>query len=225
MKNNSLTFAIVVLLIAVISVPGCNKTNSRKIPKNFDYGTWTGTTYRNDFFGFSITVPEGWHVTGSEDMKAVIQEGQNLIEDALDKSEVEKMAKIADITTANLFMVARYSDEQAMEQEASNPNIVLIVENLGTLGKQIDLAKYVSLYRQNLTKAAPGIVFKSETTKTIGGQEFTSLQLQFSTQGILISQEHLICLKNGFSVTFALTTLDDSEKQPLDDIMATLKWD
>ena len=225
MKKNSLTFAIVALLIAIISIPGCDKTNSRKIPQNFDYGTWTGTTYRNDFFGFSITIPEGWHVTGSEDMKTMIQEGQAMMEDALDKSEVEKMTKLADITTANLFMVARYTDEQAMEQGVSNPNIVLVVENLGAAGKQIDRAKYVRLYRQNVAKAAPGIVFKSETTKNIGGQEVTSLQVQFTTQGIIVSQEHLVCLKNGFSVVFALTTLDDSEKPSLDDIMATLKWD
>ena len=74
MKKNSLAIAVVVLLLAVISVPGCNRANSRKIPKDFDYGTWTGTTYRNDFFGFSITVPEGWHVTGSDGMKTMIQD-------------------------------------------------------------------------------------------------------------------------------------------------------
>ena len=138
---------------------------------------------------------------------------------------MEKMVKIADITTANLFLVSLYSDEQVLELESSNPNIVLVVENLGAFGKRIDQAKYVSLTRQNLTKAIPGIVFKSETNKTIGGQEFTSLQTQLTTQEILISQEQLICLKNGFAIAFTLTTLDDSEKPLLDDIMATLKWD
>ena len=225
MKKNSLTIAIIVFLIAIIFVPGCNKANSRKIPKDFDYGTWTSTTYRNNFLGFSITVPEGWHVTGSDGMKTAIQDGQNLLDDAINKSEVEKMVKMADITTANLFLVSRYSDEQAMELEAFNPNIGLLAENLGAAGKRIDLAKYVSLYRQNVTKAIPGIVIKSETKKAIGGQEFTSVQVQFTTQGILISQEHLMCLKNGFAVTFVLTTLDESEKPLLDDIMTTLKWD
>ena len=225
MKKNILTIAIIVFLIAIIFVPGCNKANSRKIPKDFDYGTWTGTTYRNDFFGFSITIPEGWHVTGSDGMKTAIHEAQDLLGDAINQSEMEKMVKISDITTANLFLVSRYSDEQAMELEAFNPNIGLFAENLGEAGKRIDQAKYVSLFRQNLTKAIPGIVFKSETNKTIGGLEFTSVQTQFTIQEILISQEHLVCLKNGFAITFVLSTLEESEKSLLDDIIATLKWD
>ena len=227
MKKKSLPIAVVILLIAVASVSGCNKTNSnpREIPKDFDYGTWAGTTYRNDFFGFFITVPEGWYIAGNDEMKTLNQEGYSLIEDALDRSEVEKIVRIAEITTANLLMVSPHSEEQAIEQEVSNPNIVLSAENIGASGTQTDRAEYVSLFRQSLTKAIPGVVFKSKTNKTIGGQEFTSLQAQFSTQGILVSQEYLFCIKNGFAVTFILTTLDDSEKPLLDDIMATLKWD
>jgi len=214
---------VAVLLFTVISMPGCNKT--RKIPKDFDYGTWTGSTYRNDFFGFSITVPEGWYVSGEAEMKSIMKEGQALLEDVTNKAEMKKQMKMADISTANLFMAARYSTEKAIELEESNPNIVLIAENLASVGQKTDRAKYVNLLRQNLTKSMPGVVIKSETTKSIGGQEFTALQIQFSTQGILISQEHLVCVKNNFAVIFGLTALDDSEKKQLDDIMATLKWD
>ena len=219
MKKLALTFVIVALLFAVVSMPGCN--NSRKIPKDFDYGNWTGTTYRNDFFGFSITVPEGWYIGGKEEIKAVIDESKGMI----DNKELQKQLKIAEITTANLFFTSQYTEEEALEKEASNPNIVLIVENLSAGKRQIDRAQFANSYRQNLSKAVPGLVVKSQTEKSIGGQEFTSLQLQFTMNDTLIFQEHLVCVKNGFAVTFGLTTLDDSEKPLLDDIMATLKWD
>ena len=203
----TLAFTVVAILFAVVTMPGCNK--SRKIPKDFDYGSWTGSTYRNDFFGFSITVPEDWHIAGKEEMKALLEDAE------------------ADASTAGLFYTARYSADDFMknENEDFNPNIVLIVENLSLPGRKIDTTKYVSLYRKNLSPAMPGHAIQSETNKTIGGQEFTSLQSQSNFEGIHISQEHLICVKNNYAVIFVLTTLDDSEKPQLDDIMATLKWD
>ena len=225
MKKFTITLVIAMLLIAVVSLTGCNK--SRKIPNaiptNFDYGSWIGSTYRNDFFGFSITVPNDWHIAGKEDMKAMIQDAQDM--DIWNKDELERQKKIAGETTANLFFVARFTDEEAMEKEVFNPNINLTVENVSLPGKQIDQASYVNILRQNLSKALPGLVIKSQTNKTIGSQEFTSLQLQFSIEDVFIFQESLICMKNGYAMLFVMTNIDDSEKQQLDDIMATLKWD
>jgi len=225
MKKFALTFVIAMLLYAVVSVPGCDKSRKipNKIPTNFDYGSWTESTYRNDFFGFSVTVPKNWHISGQEEIKAIIEEGKNL--DFMNKKEAEKQLKIAEVTTANLFMVARYTEEESMEKEESNPNIVLAAENISLPGKKIDHTQYINIYRQNLPKSIPSLVIKSQTNKMIGGQEFTSLQMQFTLEGMTISQEHLICVKNGFAILFGLTFLDDSDKQQLDDIMATLKWD
>ena len=226
MKRITIAFVVTVLLFAVVTMPGCN--NSRKIPNkiptDFDYGSWTGSTYRNDFFGFSITVPENWYVSGKEEMKAIIETGRDML-DISSNEEMSKRAKIADVTSANLFFTARFSNEEAMEREVSNPNIVLIAENLSSLGKKIERGEYVTAMRQNLGKAIPGLIIKSQHNKTIGGHEFTSLQVQFSIEGTTINQEQLLCLKNDFALCFGLTTLDDSEKKQLDDIMATLKWD
>jgi len=52
-----------------------------------------------------------------------------------------------------------------------------------------------------------------------------SLQVQINFEGIPVSQEYLICLRNGYAMSFILTNRDDPDKQQLDDIMATLKWD
>jgi len=225
MKKFALTFVIAMLLYAVVSVPGCDKSRKipNKIPSNFDYGSWTGSTYRNDFFGFSITVPENWYVSGDEDMKIKMDRAQDM--DFVNNEEAKKQRKVADITTANLLFTARYSTEEAIKKQVSNPNIALIAENLPSGAQQIDRAKYVKAYCQGISQVTPDLVIKSQTNKTIGGQEFTSVEVQFSIQEVPIYQEHLICLKNDFALCFALSSLDDSEKQQLDDIMATLKWD
>ncbi|MCL2347878.1 MAG: hypothetical protein FWC50_06395, partial [Planctomycetaceae bacterium] len=70
MKKFSTIITVVFLFFTLVTTTGCPP--SRKIPKDFDYGNWTGSTYKNDFFGFSITVPESWHIFGKEKMKTLI---------------------------------------------------------------------------------------------------------------------------------------------------------
>ena len=221
MKKICFATPVVFLFFVVIFLSGCD--NPRKIPKDFDYGTWTGSTYKNDFFGFSITVPENWHIANKEEVKTLMQEGQDA--DFINKNEMEKINKAAEISQAYLFYVSRYTDEEAMEKEVANPFFTLAAENISLPEKKIDLAQYVKLTRQNLAKIAPGARVKSETNKTLDGKEFTLLQVEIKTQGITISQEMLICLEKNFALAFSLTTLDDEEKEQLDAIMATLKWE
>ena len=178
MKKICFFAAVVFLFAAAVCVTGCNP---RKIPANFDYGSWTGSTYRNDFFGFSISVPKDWHIAGKEEMKALTQESQNM--DFVNKEEMKKMAKIAEITTAKLFMASRYTDEEAAKKEGGNPNIAVVAENLAASGVT-DRAKYVSLARQNIKQTVPGAVIKSETTKMIGGREFSSMNIELNIQGV-----------------------------------------
>ena len=160
-------------------------------------------------------------------MKALMKQGMEAMDEGSIGNQVEmkRLGEMVKITNVDLFFAARHSFEQAMEQEVSNPVISVAVENLGEFANQVDLPRYVNITRQNLAKAIPGVIIKSQTNKLINGQEFASVQFQFSIEGISILQENLICLKNGFAMSFALTFNDDSEKQQLDAIMATLKWD
>ncbi len=222
MRQDLRAITLCVLFALVVYMTGCK--NPRKIPDNFDYGHWTGTTYRNDFFGFELTVPADWHISG--DANAELREAMNTANELgfTNEKEAAKILKAAEVTTANLFMVARYTDEEATEKEAFNPNILSLAENISLPGKAVSQADYVQAFRQNATKTVPGLVILSEETKKIGNRDFTSLRASFGIQGVVIQQEHLIRLEKGFALVFALTWVDDQEKTKLDDIMATLSW-
>jgi hypothetical protein len=210
--------AFLVLPPAFVELHG----NSQRVPTDFDYGSWVGSTYKNDFFGFSITIPENWYILEKEERKASMKAGAEELKNAniFDKDEMERVTKITEITTANLFHVG-YPAEEAMEEE-SNRNLILSVEKVP---EKINRAQYVKITRQNFTKLSPNLVIKSETNKTIATQEFASLEIEFEVYGIPVYQEHLICLKNGFAVFFVLTWLENSDKEQLDAIMATLVWE
>ena len=234
----TLTFVVTVLLFAVVIMPGCNNSpNSTKemsipreleIPKNFDYGRWNGSTYRNDYFGFSITKPNEWAFAGDEELKAIDQDGAEIINSLRGDKKIvsEQDINLVEVMTANLFLITRYSDEEDLDVEDFNPNIILKVQKNSIPGRDVvlDQTEYVKAIRQGLSNV-PGCVIKSQTNKTIGGQEFTSLQGQLTFMDFVFSQEMLICFRNGYVMLFALTSFDDSEKIQLDDIMATLKWD
>ncbi len=221
MKRIYVSPIVVFLLFVLLLATGCN--NSRKIPSNFDYGYWDGSTYENDFFGMSITMPEDWHIAGKEEIEATGQDFENA--DFVDKKVMERTSKLVELTTADLFMVSRYTSDEAEEKEESNPTIGLIIEKLAFPGNLMSRAEYVEMSRKNLAKSIPGIVIKSETTKTINGQEFTSISVEFVAYEILIHQEYLICLKNNYALLFVTAWLNDSEKKQLDSIMDTLVWD
>jgi hypothetical protein len=209
---------MVLLLVTVFHTTGCG---SRKIPADFDYGNWTGSTYQNDFFGFSITVPEDWHIMEKEEMTAVRQSTPDA--DFVNKEKMKEVAELADITVADLFSAKRYTTEEAATKEGiSNTFIVARAENLPSLITTRE--QYVELTRQVIVEISPNMVIKSETDTSIGGMEFSSLKTELHVDGICIFQETLICLKSGFCLFFHLTWSDDSEKEQLDAIMATLKW-
>ena len=58
----------------------------------------------------------------------------------------------------------------------------------------------------------------------IGGREFASINIEFVIYGITTYQEILICVVNDFALQFYISWLDDSEKEQLDAIINTLKW-
>jgi len=221
MKKSIFVIAVAMLLFAAGSVQGSD--DSRTVPTDFDYGSWADSTYRNDFFGFSIMVPEGWYFSGTEKIDALREKASDA--GFIDQKEVKRLNKVIDITGASLVMTSPYPPEEALKKKILNPNLVLMAENISLSEQEIDLAAYVEISRQNLSKAIPGIIIKSETVKTVGGREFTSLETQFSAANLTISQESLVCLMNGFALVITMTSFDEASKKQLDDIVATLAWD
>src|SRR6185369_9138512 len=47
-----------------------------------DFGKLEGGAYSNDFFGFSLMLPEGWLVLGTDDNKKILDKGKQVIEES-----------------------------------------------------------------------------------------------------------------------------------------------
>ncbi|MDR0328095.1 MAG: hypothetical protein LBI05_07370 [Planctomycetaceae bacterium] len=230
MKKVSDAVMIAYLLFAILSLTSCNSReipvniDSSKIPENFDYGTWTGTTYHNDFFGFSITIPAYWHISSKDEMegnRADMLQGAEKFS-YIDPEEANKAAKITEATTAVLFNVTCYTEDEAITQGVSNQSITLVACNLS--GIRMSLEEYAEINREQLSQMMPDAVIKLGTNKTIGGTEFAVLNGEINLHGIHAHQEFLFCLKNNYGMTFSMAWVFDWEKEQFDDIMATLTW-
>lgn len=71
-----------------------------------DNGKVTDGVYRNDFFGFSYTVPEGWMVHGEETQKVMMETGKDLV--AGDDTTKRRMLDTASKRTYQLLTVFEY---------------------------------------------------------------------------------------------------------------------
>jgi hypothetical protein len=251
MQKNCFAFIVTFFLVAIVHTAGCgsreipanldsqeiltdfdaqnipSEFDNGEIPAEFDYGNWTDSTYQNDFFGFSITVPESWHITGKEEMAAAFQKVPEMdyAEDYVDTDEMKEMSKVYDRLVAGLFTAKPYkTSEEAMANGSINPTISMSAENLSTL-MITTREQYMELAREAIVKITHNTVIKSETNITIGGMEFTSLKMELNVDGVgCIHTETLFYLKNGYVLTISLVWVFDFEKEQLDDIMATLQW-
>jgi hypothetical protein len=218
MNRILLSIVIVCILFVVAFTAGCDSAKPKNaipqdvnrqaaIPqdvpaapasKTFDEGNWTGTIYQNDFFGFSITAPSNWHISGKGEAK---------------------------IIQSQLFVISRYSKEEAATRKGtSNPNILFTADKLPPQNSNMSPEELTKEYRAQIAKV-PGATIKQQTNKTIGGVRFSSIMVEVVTSaGNRAQQEQLYCLKNGFILAFSLTWVNAPEKKPLDDIMATLTW-
>ena len=218
MNRPLLLFAV--CLCVVFYTVGCTDDRRLPLPADFDYGSWVGSTYRNDFFGFSITVPEDWYISEIARTESFIRED---MPDAVfvNRDKAKEIREELNTTYAVLFHILRYSREEAERKNVINPNIVLMVESVG----RIDRSEYVEKSRQNLSELIPSVIVKSETNKILGGKEFMSLEYEFVVQGISLRAENLISMGNGFALNFTLVAVDSIGKELLDNIMATLVFD
>ena len=224
--NKNLLVALVVIcgIIGGIHSAVKNRARANKIPENFDYGSWNGNSYRNDFFGFSFDKPESWHIADEADLSFVNELDESEESGFSQSKKAKKLLEIADITTAHLFLIMRYGIDEAIEQELEfNPTIALVAENISA--SNINMLRYAELSKKHLPSVIPGIVIQPATVKKIGGKTFVSLSSEFIAYGDKVKIENLFLSNKRFALCFALSWQEDSEKQELDEIMSSLKWD
>lgn len=185
---------------------------SDKSTNEFDYGKVEGRIYSNEFFGFTMELPENWQILSEEANKNLMEQQKGRLK-AIDKIEVATLLTALQIKTEeddNLF----------------NANIVVVAESLKNNKRVNNAADYLMLTRKALDME-PGqrkYPDKALITHSFGGAEWAELNVLNLNEGDNFEQQYLSTLSNGFAVTIIKTYFGFHQKALLDKITETIEF-
>lgn len=196
----------------------CGKKNAGEA---FDYGTVTGTTYSNSFFGFTVSLPADWYVMDRAEIDRVQQLGAEAIPN---RSLKKELTKAMDVQNAILLMVQGYEPGMG---EGFNPNFQIVSENLSRYPN----IKTGEQYLQQALKTL-GMTGMSYATldvpigrTDIGGRVFHKIALEVMLGEGSLTQEMYAVVRDGFALAAVLNYVDEEQRAVLYSMLGTLRFD
>ena len=160
----------------------------------------TPVAYRNDYFGFTCTLPNDWYVLNSDEIKQVIGNTKDALGEG-DASDIIKKSLDDGTSTMDFYAVAG-SGTQTI-------NIVLgkgkLLERF--LSEQQLMQASVSLLTSALENMGATDVTHSAEKITVLGEEHSGLLVQANYQGVTIDETIFMIRKGSYLSTITITDL------------------
>ncbi|PZR20116.1 MAG: hypothetical protein DI539_11870 [Flavobacterium psychrophilum] len=188
----------VLLAFTFIALFSCNQKTTYEDIEGFDYGNIKENTYINKFFNIEMAIPDKWVVQNTDEMKELMKFSKE--KSGKNNKELDKIFKVAEITTANLLMVFRNAPGTTT---SFNPNFVLSAENLQN--NSIRTAKeYITQAKKTLESISEGktSITQPDYKIRINGIDFDSLILKKTINNMAIEQTMLCTVKKDFAIIF-----------------------
>jgi len=192
-----------ILALTLIFATGCS--NGAK--KAITMGTLEGTKYTNEYFGLELNVPESWHIATEEEKAAIMQAGHDAV--AENNEDLAKKADLAKEKTLNLLI----SFKHPLTHQGTNPNVIIMAENLGLLGSvAVKTGKdYLEITKTSMEQAGMGYTFSDTTTEKLGGKDFDVLVATLDAGTIIVTQKYYAAIIDGYALTLITTSYSDEE--------------
>lgn len=204
------------LIVSLALASSCTNTAEKEI----GFGEFSGMTYTNDFFGMTMTLPDGWSIQSKQLIMQTFELGGEMMTGNDDN--LKAMLNAAKLNIVPLFMVSQYEVGSPVD---SNPNINAIAERLVLPGikKPED---YFFHTRKMMQSTEMQVKFDEETsTANLGGQDFGVMSLEMSMLGQSMKQKHFVALKNGYVLQIVITYINEEELPLLEKTLQSLKFD
>jgi hypothetical protein len=181
-------------------------------------GTITGTTYFNEYFRMSLSVPAGWNFYDAQGRQAIVDNGRHLLS-APDKKLQEAMDAVQ---TLNLLTVSK------LPQSQSGPDNALFAcgaERLAGTGIKSGV-EYLTAMKKLIQYATPPVPLVEEdvSTETVGGVEFGVLTLRYAGPAGAIRQKYWATPKRDYALFCISTYTNDDDRQLMSRAMGTIKF-
>ncbi|HKG13254.1 MAG TPA: hypothetical protein VKB12_07940 [Pyrinomonadaceae bacterium] len=190
-------FSTFVLLSLSLSA----RAQSGAMPAAPDYGSVEGSTYTNQFFGLTLTFPEGWQPHGEAAKKEIRAAGQGLIgpKDPAKVAEVERNAR----RVFNLLTVTQYP---LGASGPVNPTYLCFAERLPAAAADLADTDYVAALKKSLQATQARVTIDRDVyTESVGGKTFSVIDLTSEFRGVTMHGRYYAHVMKGYALVLAIS--------------------
>lgn len=178
-------------------------------------GTVKGNTYTNSFFGFSLTMPEGWYIASREEMAQIFAA---YLDSGAEGADI-------DLETAQILPLLFTATYDPFTYQGTNPNIVCLAQNISQYASMVkDARSLLNIQVQAVKAQGMDMTFGDIEVINIDGQEIARVHGVQNYEGIEIGQTVYSFMKEGFAVLFTLSSYTDEEAQQLNELMGSMTF-
>lgn len=209
--------AIIVLLLVVLTF-----STSCKSKKTISMGKMDGNTYKNDYFGLSLEIPNGWIIASDEEKAALTNTSKELI--ANGDENLKKDFDLAKVKTLNLV----YSFKHPLNYTGGfNSNFFCVAENLSLINSLTvkSGADYLKLSKALMEKTNIPYSFHEITSEEIGGKHFDVMEADVDYQGIKIYQKYYSAIIDRYALSFIMSYTTEDDLNELNNILTSIKFE
>lgn len=217
-QQNSATFAQMLGTLGRSPQPALAAADTARL----DPGRWDDRRYQNDALGFSLVIPQDWHIADQDTTDALTDRGISFI--ANGDPLLSRMAQSAKSSTKQLVLASEYAPGKPGKM---NNNIVVTVESLRGYPGIESAADYARAVEETLRKTTLNYEFGVLKTRvSIGGLKAACLPASLRVgHGQPAVQQRFYCVKlNDAALSFVLTYQDDIGFEKLRVIMNSIRF-
>jgi hypothetical protein len=196
------TRALLASALALLSLSLSARAQSAAPPAGPDYGLVEGSTYTNQFFGLTLTLPEGWQAHGEAAKKEIRAAGQGLIgpKDPAKIAEVERNAR----RTFNLLTVTQYP---LGASGPVNPTLLCFAERLPATAADLTDAVYMAAMKKALLQSTQArvTIVRDVYAESVGGKSFSVFDATSEFRGVTIYSRYYGRVMKGYALVLGLS--------------------
>lgn len=213
--------AVLLVLMILLNV-GCKSESKKKL----DIGTFEGNTYKNDYFGLELNIPEGWTILDEATKAELLGASSELL--AGDDSAKEKQIDLS--LEKTLYYVLSFKHPMTY-QEGFNPNFMCLSEQISKLQGVVNQIKigedYLNASKELLLETGMPYSFDKEIyQEDVGGKSFYVMEVTLDYSPMIITQKYYATLldQDRYAFAFVVSYSTDEEKAEVESIIKTVKF-
>lgn len=209
MKKSKFMFVIMLLFMLLISA--CQSSD-----KELTIGVIEDGTYKNDYFGISLSFPKEWE---SNSAGAFGQDTNNKIVpiDELKVGEADSSTDLANADMLDLFRTSKYP----LDGGESGPSVNVTAMKLGQYEGISNSKEFIELLQKSL---GPPYELKEVTTTEIGGKSVDVVKVTLEHNGVTRSQDAYILTIHDYVINVVASYIDDESHKETNQILQSISF-